>query len=143
MLYNTEINRHLTRIVEEQQKKIEQLEKELKKTKDALEKIKTVYSSECSKVNGEKKKKKYKKIIPKKIRIEVLERDEYRCRDCRCKSSVYNLHHIIPRSEGGEETVDNLITLCEHCHIERHKGEDITRLMKSRMAKETREFTLV
>jgi 5-methylcytosine-specific restriction endonuclease McrA len=30
-------------------------------------------------------------------------------------------HHIIPRSEGGETTIGNLITLCDMCHAVLHK----------------------
>lgn len=29
-------------------------------------------------------------------------------------------HHEPPKSQGGEDVEDNLITLCEHCHAMRH-----------------------
>ena len=29
-------------------------------------------------------------------------------------------HHIVPISEGGSNTLENLITLCSDCHKERH-----------------------
>ena len=32
-------------------------------------------------------------------------------------------HHIIYRRNGGADTLDNLITLCEECHKKLHKGE--------------------
>lgn len=60
----------------------------------------------------------------------VLARDEYRCRVCGNGnlSTVdgagdYNrihfgleVHHIIPRKDGGSDTFRNLISLCEECH---------------------------
>jgi hypothetical protein len=51
------------------------------------------------------------------IRKSILERDEYRC--FRCESTNrknLTVHHIIPRSEGGKENRNNLITLCGNCH---------------------------
>ena len=30
------------------------------------------------------------------------------------------VHHIIPREEGGTHAMENLITLCEECHIRVH-----------------------
>ena len=26
------------------------------------------------------------------------------------------VHHLVPRSEGGKNTMDNLVTLCSGCH---------------------------
>jgi hypothetical protein len=31
-------------------------------------------------------------------------------------------HHILPRSQGGKDTTDNLITLCAACHDGEHRG---------------------
>lgn len=41
------------------------------------------------------------------------------CPYCALCGSSWNLHihHIIPRSRGGTTTLDNLIRLCEHCHL--------------------------
>lgn len=60
----------------------------------------------------------------------VLARDDYRCRVCGNGSlsavdgpQDYNklhfgleVHHIIPRKDGGSDSFRNLITLCEECH---------------------------
>ncbi len=60
----------------------------------------------------------------------VLARDDYRCRVCGNGSLTavdgskdYNkihfsleVHHIIPRKDGGSDSFRNLITLCEECH---------------------------
>ena len=60
----------------------------------------------------------------------VLLRDDYRCRICGRgsltavdKSSTYDkvhfdleVHHIVPRKDGGSDSFRNLITLCSSCH---------------------------
>lgn len=56
------------------------------------------------------------------IRAKVLWRDKYTCQKCNSKENL-NTHHIIMRSKGGTNTISNLITLCESCHNELHKGE--------------------
>ncbi|MEZ4519652.1 MAG: HNH endonuclease, partial [Chloroflexota bacterium] len=61
----------------------------------------------------------------------VLERDHYSCRRCGWTHEKYNrsdprhleLHHIIHHEKGGENTADNLITLCTVCHDEWHSVE--------------------
>lgn len=50
-------------------------------------------------------------------------RDNYTCQCCKTKKGTLNAHHIIYRSMGGADTLDNLITLCEKCHKKLHKGE--------------------
>jgi 5-methylcytosine-specific restriction endonuclease McrA len=50
---------------------------------------------------------------------QVLERDRWRCQEC---GSLHNLqvHHLQPRSQLGNDTMTNLITLCALCHGRRH-----------------------
>lgn len=31
-------------------------------------------------------------------------------------------HHVIPRSKGGADTMDNLVTICNECHYRIHHG---------------------
>lgn len=56
-------------------------------------------------------------------RYYVLERDKYTCQVCKkSKDKIFNTHHIIYRSKGGSDRVDNLITVCTDCHTsENHK----------------------
>lgn len=53
----------------------------------------------------------------------VLARDGHKCQYCKGKSkdSILNVHHIESRKTGGNSP-SNLITLCETCHKEYHKG---------------------
>lgn len=58
------------------------------------------------------------------VREYVLARDEHKCQHCKGKSKdpVLNVHHIESRKTGGDSP-SNLITLCETCHKEFHKGK--------------------
>lgn len=52
-----------------------------------------------------------------------LNRDNYTCQCCKTKKGTLHAHHIVYRSQGGADTLDNLITLCEECHKKLHRGE--------------------
>lgn len=57
------------------------------------------------------------------VREYVLFRDGHICQCCKGKSKdkILNVHHIESRKTGGDAP-NNLITLCETCHIGYHKG---------------------
>lgn len=57
------------------------------------------------------------------VREYVLTRDGHKCQHCKGKSKdpILNIHHIESRKTGGDSP-SNLITLCETCHKEYHKG---------------------
>jgi hypothetical protein len=70
--------------------------------------------------------------IPDWVRMEVLERDHFKCSDCgwnRDKLSpddrraMLELHHKEHHGKGGKNTVENLVTLCNVCHDKRHVQE--------------------
>ena len=53
------------------------------------------------------------------------------CQDCRQPAPFINkltdqpyleVHHIQPLSEGGEDSIDNVVALCPNCHRQRHYG---------------------
>ena len=52
----------------------------------------------------------------------AFNRDNYTCQHCKKRTGTFNAHHIIYRSNGGADMLDNLITLCEKCHRDLHKG---------------------
>ena len=59
-------------------------------------------------------------------RREVIIRDEYTCQDCgevgaHKGDATLEVHHKTPVSEGGTDTPENLVTLCDECHNKRHK----------------------
>ena len=53
--------------------------------------------------------------IPNNIRNLVYERDNYKCQICGRKNNLH-IHHVIKRANGGDHSLDNLITLCSSCH---------------------------
>lgn len=56
----------------------------------------------------------YRRLIKK-----VLERDGWRCQKC---GSLENLqiHHKVKRSQQGNDSLENLVTLCTYCHMGEH-----------------------
>ncbi len=76
------------------------------------------------------------------VREYVLYRDGHTCQICKGKSKdkVLNVHHIKPRSNGGTDRPDNLITLCETCHKNYHKGKVE---LKVRLSKEFKAETFL
>ena len=57
--------------------------------------------------------------IPNETRKAVYARDGYRCALCDDTHGL-QIHHIVHRSCGGNDTPCNLITLCWRCHAEAH-----------------------
>lgn len=57
--------------------------------------------------------------IDRETRKAVYRRDGYRCALC-CSTRYLQIHHAIPRSQGGSNSPMNLITLCNVCHMQAH-----------------------
>jgi len=53
------------------------------------------------------------------LRQRVLRRDGWRCQFCGSRLSL-EVHHQHFRSHSGEDTEENLITLCANCHSVAH-----------------------
>jgi len=69
------------------------------------------------------------RAIPDAVRCAVFERDKFMCQDCKWSYEKANpadprknleLHHLTHHAHGGENSIDNLITLCNVCHDKRH-----------------------
>ena len=61
-------------------------------------------------------------------RAHALDRDNYTCQICGAKNTRLEVHHIIFRSQGGSDDLDNLITLCERCHNNLHNGKIVLKI---------------
>jgi hypothetical protein len=69
--------------------------------------------------------------IKDRDRRTVLQRDEYTCQDCGWTHEKWNksdprhleVHHLVHHANRGPNTPDNLLTLCNICHDERHAQE--------------------
>ena len=57
-----------------------------------------------------------------KLRLQVLERDGWRCQSCGRQENL-QAHHVNPRSNLGDDALVNLITLCANCHRTAHLGK--------------------
>lgn len=68
------------------------------------------------------------------LQRQTFERDRFKCNYCKGRSKCYELHahHLILRSEGGEDILENLATLCKTCHVAYHKGEIKLKKIKSK-----------
>ena len=53
------------------------------------------------------------------LRLQVLRRDSWRCQGCGTMSNL-EVHHQEFRSQSGDDSEQNLITLCAACHAGVH-----------------------
>lgn len=61
-------------------------------------------------------------------RRRVYRRDNYTCQDCGARggrdgNTELHAHHVVPRSRGGGDHLDNLETLCLRCHNAAHNHD--------------------
>jgi hypothetical protein len=57
-----------------------------------------------------------RKPIPKRVRYEVLRRDNYTCRYCRATDSKLTVDHVVPHVLGGSDDPSNLVAACVDCN---------------------------
>jgi hypothetical protein len=67
------------------------------------------------------------RLMPE-LRYQVFHRDGFRCVACGRRGGddgvVLHVDHIVPRSKGGEDTLDNLQTLCSACNLGKSNRDD-------------------
>lgn len=54
-------------------------------------------------------------------RHSALQRDDFSCQSCGISDCRLHVHHKVPRSAGGTDHLDNLVTLCPDCHADEHE----------------------
>jgi 5-methylcytosine-specific restriction endonuclease McrA len=58
--------------------------------------------------------------VPKKnlpfSRKNIFHRDNYTCQYCGCKIKKLTLDHVFPKSRGGKNSWENLVTACPECN---------------------------
>jgi 5-methylcytosine-specific restriction endonuclease McrA len=54
------------------------------------------------------------------LRMQILERDSWSCQNCGSQQQL-QVHLQKRRSHGGSDIEENLITLCEACHLFVHR----------------------
>ncbi len=55
------------------------------------------------------------------LRYQVLDRDGWRCQSCGATNNL-QVHHLSARSKLGDDSLENLITLCARCHSQQHRN---------------------
>lgn len=63
-----------------------------------------------------------------RMRKQVRARDDDRC--ILCMKPYQEIHHIVPRSAGGTNDLDNLCCLCWECHHTRAHGSNAKEIQK-------------
>lgn len=54
--------------------------------------------------------------VTKRTRYEVLKRDNYTCHYCRSTQNELTVDHLMPKSLGGSDKMDNLVACCKDCN---------------------------
>jgi 5-methylcytosine-specific restriction endonuclease McrA len=54
------------------------------------------------------------------LRKAALRRDGYMCQGCSHDGIALDVHHIVPINRGGNNWLQNLISLCRQCHKRIH-----------------------
>jgi 5-methylcytosine-specific restriction endonuclease McrA len=63
-----------------------------------------------------------------KKRLEVMNRDQFTCRDCKCTTKPLHVHHCFyQKGEPWDTPSSLLLTLCFECHETRQDHEDATK----------------
>lgn len=54
-----------------------------------------------------------------KLRMQVFKRDDFTCVYCGQRGGELNADHVVPHSRGGMTLLDNLVTACRECNLEK------------------------
>lgn len=78
-------------------------------------------------------------MVSQKLRFDVFKRDSFTCQYCGRKSPevILEADHITPKSKGGLDTLDNLITSCRECN----RGKTNSIIMETYESEENRIYT--
>jgi len=79
-----------------------------------------------------------RRFIPLDMRVAIIERDKFKCQICgkfvtvcpdakrlvKHGDGMYHIDHIVPVSQGGRASLENLRLTCPHCNLTRKKKFD-------------------
>jgi hypothetical protein len=69
--------------------------------------------------------------LPSRTRAKIISRLKSACFNCGWDQGTGDLHHIIPKSKGGDNKHENLTYLCPNCHRLAHEGKIPATTLKS------------
>lgn len=67
----------------------------------------------------------YYSTDPQAVREAVKIRDDNRCVNCGKgpENAKLDVHHVVPRGQGGSDRISNLVLLCRRCHDAAHEKQ--------------------
>lgn len=79
-------------------------------------------NEDCQTVTPENTIIKHKRDIPLRLRLQVLQRYDFKCAFCGRspaidKGVILHIDHILPIAKGGMTELENLRTLCKECNL--------------------------
>lgn len=66
----------------------------------------------------------------RKLRLEILKRDNFTCQDC--KEKAKDVHHIDYNYLGTDKEIDFCVSLCRECHKNRHNIKNKKDILKEK-----------
>lgn len=54
--------------------------------------------------------------VNQRLRFAILERDNFTCKYCKSSDVELQIDHVIPKSLGGADVAENLVTSCASCN---------------------------
>ena len=78
------------------------------------------------------------------IKQYLLAREHGTCQYCKKKKNdKWHIHHIVPKSKGGSDRVDNLALLHESCHKKLHEKNDTNKISKPKQYKDATFMNII
>ena len=78
------------------------------------------------------------------LKQKALERDRFKCQFEKEDGTIcgrttrLTMHHIIPKSDGGPDTLENVVIWCEKCHVDYNRRKSIQRAKRGRFRREVK-----
>ena len=92
---------------------------------------KSIWGVDFDDIMGTKPKKPIRQPISRDIKNAVLVKQNYKCAHCKkTLPARKHFHHKKPVSEGGKNTMSNIVALCPNCHSEHHHKESVKKANK-------------
>ncbi len=90
----------------------EELDRFLKKEWNRIKRFQTTFTLQIPEDTKRQAKQNYKH------RWKIFKRDDFKCQNCDRQEDL-ELDHIIPLSQGGEDSESNMQTLCKTCNLKK------------------------
>lgn len=95
-----------------------------------------------------------RRFIPMKLKQRIIERDGFKCRICgkyistiqdsrrliKMGAGLYHIDHIVPVSQGGRATEENLQLTCPHCNLSRKRKFTIEEILEMTLREKKVKF---